>query len=158
MIESIRLGSILPDGRCLRDDLTAFEREEVETYVLNQLMPEINSSVRGKSRRLELDYEQEKLFQQLLIIEVYKEFPKFNKAQHLTEKSKTYELSSFIELQSKAAFREYLIEEYTLPVNAIRNMKLISDAIAKIVMEQEIAPSDVTYNMVHEVIGEESNR
>ena len=40
MVESIRLGTPLSNGRCLKDELTASEKEEVETYVLKKLMPE----------------------------------------------------------------------------------------------------------------------
>ena len=62
VVESIRLGTTLPNGRCLRDELTAFEKKEVETYVLKKLMPEIKAASKAKSRKVELTYDREALF------------------------------------------------------------------------------------------------
>ena len=122
VVESIRLGTTLPNGRCLRDELTAFEKKEVENYVLKKLMPEIKAASKAKSRKVELSYDREALFHELLVVKVYEEFHKYNKAQHLVEIDKTYEISSFIETQARAAFRDFLVEERGLPSHTIKNM------------------------------------
>lgn len=155
VVESIRLGTTLPNGRCLRDELTAFEKEEVETYVLKKLMPEIKAASKAKSRKVELSYEREALFHELLVVKVYEEFHKYNKAKHLVEDDKTYEISSFIETQARAAFRDFLVEERGLPRHTIENMGFVSSAVADIVMDQGISLKEVTSDMVYEKMGKE---
>lgn len=155
VVESIRVGTALPNGKCLRDELSDAEKKQVETYVMKKLIPEIREASKAKSRKLELSYEQEKLFNQLLLEQVYEEFHKYNKAQHLSQKDKTYEVSTFIDIQSKAAFRDYLIEERGLPVNTIQNMSVVSTAVAEIALEKEIRPKEVTSDMVYEAVGKE---
>lgn len=153
--ESIRLGTRLPNGRCLKEELSVEEKDAAETYIMKKLIPEIREASKAKSRKLELSYEQEKLFNQLLLEQVYVEFHKYNKAQHLSQKDKTYEVSTFIDIQAKAAFRDYLIEERGLPVNTIQNMSLVSTAVAEIAMDKEISPKEVTSDMVYEAVGKE---
>ena len=155
VVESIRLGTTLPNGRCLRDELTAFEKKEVETYVLKKLMPEIKAASKAKSRKVELSYDREALFHELLVVKVYEEFHKYNKAQHLAENDKTYEISSFIETQARAAFRDFLVEERGLPRHTIENMGFVSSAVADIVMDQGISLKEVTSDMVYEKMGKE---
>ncbi|MGO5072063.1 hypothetical protein [Roseburia faecis] len=153
--ESIRLGTRLSNGRCLKEELSVEEKDAAETYIMKKLIPEIREASKAKSRKLELSYEQEKLFNQLLLEHVYVEFHKYNKAQHLSQKDKTYEVSTFIDIQAKAAFRDYLIEERGLPVNTIQNMSLVSTAVAEIAMDKEIRPKEVTSDMVYEAVGKE---
>lgn len=153
--ESIRLGTRLSNGRCLKEELSVEEKDAAETYIMKKLIPEIREASKAKSRKLELSCEQEKLFNQLLLEHVYVEFHKYNKAQHLSQKDKTYEVSTFIDIQAKAAFRDYLIEERGLPVNTIQNMSLVSTAVAEIAMDKEIRPKEVTSDMVYEAVGKE---
>lgn len=155
VVESIRLGTPLLNGRCLRDELTDSEKEEVETYVLKKLMPEIRAASKAKSRKLELSYDREALFHQLLVVKVYEEFYKYNKAQHLVEEDKTYEVSSFIETQARVAFRDLLVEERGLPRHTIENMGFVSSAVADIVMDQGISLKEVTSDMVYETMGKD---
>jgi len=155
VLESIRMGTKLPDGRCLMDELSESEKSEVETFIMKKLMPEIREASRAKSRKLELNYDKESTFHSILVEWVYREFHKFNKAAYLSDKEKVYELSSFIDMQAKAAFRDFLIEDRGLPVNTIQNMSLVSAAVADIVMGRDISPKDVTSEMVYEFMGKE---
>lgn len=152
VLESIRIGTRLPNGRCLKDELSDADKAEVETYIIKKLLPEIKQIASEKSRKLDMKREREEEFTDILTICVYTEFHKFNKAEHLDEKDKTYEIGAFIETMAKSAFRDLLLGERGLPVNAIKNMSLVSAAIADIAIEKGINPKSVTREMIHETL------
>lgn len=156
VLESIRLGTPLPNGRNLKTELTAEEKKEAEDYIMRALLPEIHSVAKARAGRAQLSFDNEEVFEEILIEVVYKEFHKFNKDNHILEKGKKYELSSFIGQLAKTAMREMLIEERGLPINAVKNLRIITDLIIKISSEKEIGMDEVTAEMIFEELKDRS--
>lgn len=149
-VNSIRNATVLLDGSCLKEDLSGTEQQELLEYVMEQLMPEIRTVARFKKKRTSLDEYKAEELEAILTMKVFEEFHKFNDADFLADKQKRYTISAFIEHKAREAMRELLIQERGLPVNVIRNLKLINDTVLAISEEQEISHDDVTAEMVFE--------
>ena len=65
-----------------------------------------------------------------------------------------YELISQCKLHE--AMRDMLVDERNLPLNVIRNLKLVNDAVVKIAKEEEIELDAVSALMVYEELSEKS--
>lgn len=78
VVESIRLGTKLSNGRCLKEELTVDEKKEVENYVMEKLLPIIKPVARRKAALMQLDYSKEEEYIDLVTIETYEQFHKFN--------------------------------------------------------------------------------
>lgn len=155
-IDSMRNGTLLADGRCLKRDLSELEQQELMEYVMVQLLPEIKLVAKFKKKRTYLDdYKSEEL-EAILTMKVFEEFHKFNNKEYLANKQKQYTISAFIEHKAREAMREMLIQERGLPVNVIRNLKLINDNVQAIAEEEEIGRDEVTVDMVYDRLSEKS--
>lgn len=155
-IDSMRNGTSLADGRCLMRDLSELEQQELMEYIMEQLLPEIKLVARFKKKRTYLDdYKAEEL-EAILTMKVFEEFHKFNNKKYLANKQKQYTISAFIEHKAREAMRDMLIQERGLPVNVIRNLKLINDIVQAIAEEEEIRNDEVTAEMVYERLSEKS--
>lgn len=157
VIESIRFGTVLPDGKNLKDELSESEKNEVENYVFERLMPEIITDVKMRGRRAQLDYSKEEELQSIMMMKVYEEFPKYNKQAHLKEQGLTFELSSFLNQIAKAAMREMMLQERGYGENVIRNLGIVTDAILAISDEKGISYDEVSADMVHEYLKTEKS-
>ena len=60
------------------------------------------------------------------------------------------------EHKAREAMRDMLIQERGLPVNVIRNLKLINDIVQAVVEEEEVSHDEVTAEMVFERLSEKS--
>lgn len=154
--DSLRNGTILEDGRCLETELTEDEKVELENYIMAVLEPEIEIMVKAKKRKANLDYDKAEDLKVILMMKVYEDFYKFNNVEYLTDKEKQYTISTFLEHKTHEAMRELMIEERNLPVNAIRNLKVISDVIYVIASENEVSVDDVSPLMVFDRLEDKS--
>lgn len=149
-VNSMRNGTVLEDDVCLSSDLSEAEKQELLEYIMEQLMPEIKTVAKFKKKRTSLEYYKAEELEAILSMKVFEEFHKFNNAEYLADKQKRFTISAFIEHKSREAMREMLIQERALPVNVIRNLKYINDAVLAISEEQKISHDDVTAEMVFE--------
>lgn len=154
--DSMRNGTVLEDGRCLKVELAEDEKVELENYIMEILEPEIDIMVNAKKRKANLDYDKAEDLKVILMMKVYEEFYKFNNVEYLTNKEKQYTISTFLGHKTHEAMRELMIEERNLPVNAIRNLKVISDVIYVIASENEVGIDDVSPLMVYERLEDKS--
>lgn len=128
-VDSIRNATVLSDGSCLKKDLSEIEQQELVGYAMEQLMPEIKKVAKFKKKRTSLDdYKAEEL-ESILTMKVFEEFHKFNNVTFLADRQKEYTISAFIEHKAREAMREMLVQERGLPVNVIRNLKLINNIV-----------------------------
>lgn len=155
-MDSIRNGVKLEDGSCLKEVLTVAEQQELMEYIMEQLMPEIKTVVRFKKRRTSLDEYKAEELESILSMMVYEDFHKYNKAEHLADQQKRYTISAYLEHKARESMREMLIQERSLPVNVIRNLKYVNVAILSIAEEQEISCDEVTAEMVYEKMSDKS--
>lgn len=155
-MDSMRNATVFPDGRCLRDELSVAEKKELENYIMEVLMPEIEIIAKAKKRKNDMDYDKAQDFKAILTMKVYDDFHKFNNVKYLTDKEKKYTISTFLEHKSHEAMRDMLVDERNLPLNVIRNLKLVNDAVIKIAKEEEIELDAVSALMVYEELTEKS--
>ena len=149
-VNSMRKGTVLEDDVCLSSDLSEAEKQELLEYIMEQLMPEIKTMAKFKKKRTSLEYYKAEELEAILSMKVYEDFHKFNNAEYLADKQKRFTISTFVEHKAREAMREMLIQERGLPVNVIRNLKLINDTVLVIAEEQEISHDNVTAEMVFE--------
>lgn len=120
------------------------------------LLPEIETASRFKRRRMCLDSYKTEELNAILMMKVYEDFYKFNNPRFLTDKSKKYAIQTFIDHKAHEAMRDLLVQERDLPINAIRNLRLVTNAIVEIAEETEVAVDDVTPEMVAEKLADKS--
>lgn len=155
-IDSIRNGKLISDGRCLKEELSGIEKSDLESYIMEMLMPEIEMIAKAKKRKANLDYDKAEDFKAILIMKTYEDFYKFNNSSYLNDKEKQYTISTFLEHKSHEAMRDMMIEERNLPANAIRNLGIINDAIIEISKNEEIGFDAVSPLMVYEKLSGKS--
>lgn len=155
-MDSIKNGVVLEDGRCLGIELSKTEQKELENYVMELLLPEIETASRFKRRRMCLDSYKAEELNAILMMKVYEDFYKFNNPRFITDKSKKYAIQTFIDHKAHEAMRDLLVQERDLPVNAIRNLRLVTNAIIEIAEETEVTADDVTPEMVAEKLADKS--
>jgi len=155
-MDSMRNGNLISDGRCLKEELSEDEKSDLESYIMEILMPEIEIIAKAKKRKANWDYYKAEDFKAILIMKTYEDFHKFNNASYLTDKKKQYTISTFLEHKSHEAMRDMMIEERNLPANAIRNLGIINDAIIEISKRKEIGFDAVTPQMVYEKLSGKS--
>lgn len=156
LIDSMRNETSLVDGRCLKHDLSEAEQQELLEYVMEQLIPEIKLVAKFKKKRTYLDEYKAEELEAILTMKVFEEFHKFNNVEYLANKQKQYTISAFIEHKAREAMRDMLILERGLPVNVIRNLKLINDIVQAVAEEEKISHDEVTAEMVYERLSEKS--
>lgn len=147
---TIRHGTVLEDGRCLQDELSQVEQRELAENIMENLMPEIKMVAKFKKKRTGLDEYKAEELEAILVMKVFENFHKFNNVNHLNDKGKRYTISTFIENKAKEAMRDMIIQERNLPVNVIRNLRLINDVVLAVAEEQELDYDEVTAEMVYE--------
>ncbi len=155
-VDSMRNGTSLKDGRILKDILSNEEKKELENYLMEILMPEIKIVSKAKKNRAKLDYDKAEDFQAILTMKVYEDFYKFNNVKFLVNKEKQYTISTFIDHKAREAMRDMMIAERDLPVNAIRNLRIINDTVLAIAEEEEISLDAVSPLMVYEKLSDRS--
>ena len=156
VVESIRLGTKLSNGRCLKEELTADEKTEVENYVMKKLLPIIKPVARKKAALMQLDYSKEEEYIDLVIIETYEQFHKFNSEERVEKKGKTYEVATYIGILAQNVIKKFIAAEREIPVNAVRNLDVVSDAVIEISMEHGISMNMVTVEQVAEKLKDKS--
>ena len=149
-MDSMRNGTVLEDGRCLQDELSQVEQRELAENIMENLMPEIKMVAKFKKKRTGLDEYKAEELEAILVMKVFENFHKFNNVNHLNDKGKRYTISTFIENKAKEAMRDMIIQERNLPVNVIRNLRLINDVVLAVAEEQELDFDEVTAEMVYE--------
>ncbi|SHK88769.1 hypothetical protein [Hespellia stercorisuis] len=155
-VDSTRNGSALSNGRCLKVELSEAEQQELLEYIMEQLMPEIKTVVKYKKKRTSLDEYKAEELEAILSMMVFEDFHKYNKAKHLADKQKKYTISAYLEHKAREAMRKMLIQERSLPVNVIRNLKYLNDAVLALAEEQEISCDEVSAEMVYEKFSDKS--
>lgn len=149
-MDSMRNGIILEDGRCLQDELSEVEQQELNENIMENLIPEIKTVAKFKKKRTGLDEYKAEELEAILVMKVFENFHKFNNVNYLNDKGKRYTISTFIENKAKEAMRDMMIQERNLPVNVIRNLRLINDVVLAVAEEQELNFDEVTAEMVYE--------
>lgn len=71
IMESVRLGTVLANGHCLKEELSDAVKSNFENYVMEKLMPIVKSEARGKSISSMLDYDKQDELTEILAIMVY---------------------------------------------------------------------------------------
>ncbi len=149
-MDSIRNGVSLDNGEVLKDSLSDNEKQELTGYIMEVMMPELENEVHFKSRRFGFDYDKTEDFKDILCLKVFEEFYRFNNPRFLKDKTKRYTIVTFIDHKSREAMRDLMVEERGLPINAVRNLRLISDAITEIRYEMDLAEEQITAELVFE--------
>lgn len=149
VLDSIKNGSVMDDGSCLMFDFNEEEKKLVINFIFSKLEPKIRSMSKSISRRYEYPRDKEENFYQNLCITVFEEFPKYNKPEYMKAKDKSFEISTFIEQQSKAAYRNFLVEEMGLPVNVVQNMSIVNNAVLELAKEYEVPMNKVPRELVY---------
>lgn len=141
----------LSDGS--RVVLTREELTELEGNVMTLIMPDIKEAAKFRSMRAQLNYDKTEEFESILMEVVYTELPKYNDKSHLTE-DKQYHISTFITFCCRMAMRKMLCEERGLPVEALKNLKKINDAIQEIHKGLQVSYDNITPEMVYDYLQE----
>ncbi len=149
-MNSMRNGVPLSSGEVLQNSLEEAEKRELENYIMELLMPEIEVEVKAKRVGCCFDHDKTEDFRVILATKVFEDFYKFNNVDYITNKSKRYTITTFIDRKAREAMRELMIEERGLPVNAIKNLRVISDAINDIMDEKQILEEMVSADMICE--------
>lgn len=155
-IDSIRNGKTLTDGRNLQEELSEVEQQEYQNYLMELLLPEIETIVRFKRKHTGLDEYKTEELQAILSMKVFEDFYKFNNKDFLSDEEKRYTISTFIDHKAREAMREMLIQERGLPVNAIRNLRHVINAIITVSDEEEISTDVVTPEQVFDLLQDKS--
>lgn len=155
-INSIQNKVELEDGRNLSGELEAYEQEELRNYVYGMILQDVKTESRSKSKKIGLNYEQEKEYESVLQELIVMEFYKYNNPAYMTNPDKRYVISTFIGQIAPRAMRIYLSEDRNLPVNVIRNLRILDKTINSIAREKNIAADDVTPEMVAEALNDVS--
>lgn len=140
---------ILPDGTEVI--LTREELTELEGNVMELIMKDIKEAAKYRAIKGQLCHNKLEELESILIEVVYTELPKYNDKSHLTE-DKQYRISTFISFCCKMAMRKLLCEERCLPVEALKNLKKINDAMIEIHKEQSIGYDHITAEMIYDYI------
>lgn len=155
VVESIRLGTKLSNGRCLKEELTADEKKDIENYVMEKLLSIIKPVARRKAALMQLDYSKEEYID-LVTIETYEQFHKFNSEERVEKQGKTYEVATYIGILAQNVIKKFIAAEREIPVNAVRNLDAVSDAVIAISMENGISMNMVTVEQVAEKLKDKS--
>lgn len=155
-INSIEHKVDLEDGRNLSEELEAYEQEELRNYVYGMILKDVKTESRSKSKKVGLNYEQEKDYESVLQELIVMEFYKYNNPAYMTNPNKRYVISTFISQIAPRAMRIFLSEDRNLPVNVIRNLRILDKTINTIVKEKNISADDVTPEMIAEALNDVS--
>ncbi len=136
--------------------LTREELTELEGNVMELIMKDIKEAAKFRAIKGQLCRHKFEELESILIEVVYTELPKYNDKAHLTE-DKQYRISTFITFCCKQAMRRLLCEERCLPVEALKNLKKISEAMLEIHKEQFIAYDHITAEMIYDHIQSKRN-
>lgn len=105
---------------------------------------------------MQLDYSKEEEYIDLVIIETYEQFHKFNSEERVEKKGKTYEVATYIGILAQNVIKKFIAAERKIPVNAVRNLDAVSDAVITISMENGISMNMVTVEQVAEKLKDKS--
>lgn len=148
-MDSMRNGTSLEDGRCIQAELSEEEQQELAENIMENLIPEIKTVAKFKKKRIGLDEYKAEELEAILEMKVFENFHKFNNVNYLSDKEKRYTISAFIENKAKEAMRDMMIQERNLPVNVIRNLRLINDVVLTVAEEEELNIDEVIAEMVY---------
>lgn len=155
ILESIRLGTLFR-GRCLKKELSEDEKKDIEAEIIEILMPIVKVIARKKAFAAQMDYHKTEEYVDLVVIETYEQFHKFNRTVRVEKTGKTFEIGTYIGILSQNVMKEFIADERELPVNAVRNLDVINDTVIAIAMEQEQSIDSVTADQVAEKLSDKS--
>jgi len=153
--ESIRLGTLFR-GRCLKRELSEEDKHDIEAEIIEILMPIVKVIARKKAFAAQMDYHKTEEFVDLVVIATYEQFHKFNAPVRVEKSGKTFEIGTYIGILTQNVMKEFIATERELPVNAVRNLDTINDAVIAIAMEEEQSIDSVTAEQVAEKLSDKS--
>ena len=156
VVESITKGTPLPDGRNLKESLSEEDKQMARNYVMGKLQPIIEKTVRAVGAKMELSYDDEEEFRQILSITVFNQLPLFNRDEYVEKTDETYEIASFIKKWIPSVLREIEAFNKHMPVNAIRNQKKIENTIFEISVSNRISEDKVSAEMIYEALDDDT--
>lgn len=147
-LRSIQLGEVLEDGRCLADELSEAEQQEVSNYIYMVAYDEMKATV-GKHCVYKCNFESyvEDFFNNFMIV-IMKRLHTFNQASRLKDSTKKYKFSTFLDELSKDAVRITYAQKRGVPEYVEQRIQNVHKAIRKINEEKELYFDDIPYELI----------